>query len=223
MEHTHDQHTHTAEHFATETGGLPEVVEPQVIELADGDTVELSIAPVAKQIGDAKVRMLAYNGSVPGPTLRVREGSELVVDVVNQGDLEATVHWHGLRLDNRYDGTHETQEPIPVGGTFSYRIDVPRPGRLLVPPAHPRGLRPGAGSLRQHPRRPRRPGLLAAGTPRAAADARRRPASRTARSRLSAATRRPTRRWAASATSCSSAARPTSPDARSVARSSAST
>jgi FtsP/CotA-like multicopper oxidase with cupredoxin domain len=128
MKHTHEQHTHTGEHFATETGGLPDVVDSQVIELADGDTVELSIAPVAKQIGDAKVRMLAYNGSVPGPTLRVREGSELVVDVVNQGDLEATVHWHGLRLDNRYDGTHETQEPIPVGGTFSYRIEFPDPG-----------------------------------------------------------------------------------------------
>ena len=72
--------------------------------------------------------MIAYNGSVPGPTLRVREGSELVVDVVNEGDLEATVHWHGLRLENRYDGTHETQAPIPVGGSFSYRISFPDPG-----------------------------------------------------------------------------------------------
>ncbi|MDQ3874208.1 MAG: multicopper oxidase family protein, partial [Actinomycetota bacterium] len=60
--------------------------------------------------------------------LRVREGSEVVVDVVNEGDLEATVHWHGLRLENRYDGTHETQAPIPVGGTFTYRIHFPDPG-----------------------------------------------------------------------------------------------
>ena len=72
--------------------------------------------------------MIAYNGSIPGPTLRVREGSSLVVDVVNEGDLEATVHWHGLRLENRYDGTHETQAPIPVGGRFSYRISFPDPG-----------------------------------------------------------------------------------------------
>jgi FtsP/CotA-like multicopper oxidase with cupredoxin domain len=72
--------------------------------------------------------VLTYNGSVPGPTLRVREGSELVVNVANEGDLEATVHWHGLRLDNRYDGTHETQAPIPVGGTFTYRIQFPDPG-----------------------------------------------------------------------------------------------
>jgi FtsP/CotA-like multicopper oxidase with cupredoxin domain len=127
-QHTQEHHVHTAEHFATETAGLPEAVDPQVIDLADGDSVDLRIAPIRKRIGDEEVRMLAYNGSIPGPTLRVREGSELVVDVVNEGDLEATVHWHGLRLDNRYDGTHETQAPIPVGGTFSCRIEFPDPG-----------------------------------------------------------------------------------------------
>ena len=41
--------------------------------------------------------MLAYNGSIPGPTLKVRQGAEVVVNVVNYGDLEATVHWHGFR------------------------------------------------------------------------------------------------------------------------------
>ena len=100
----------------------------EVVELADGDEFELRIAPVAKRIGDATVRMLAYNGSIPGPTLAVQEGSEIVVNVVNEGDLEATVHWHGLRLENRYDGTHETQAPIPVGGSFTYRVEFPDPG-----------------------------------------------------------------------------------------------
>jgi FtsP/CotA-like multicopper oxidase with cupredoxin domain len=127
MEHTHD-HTPAEDRFPTATAGLPEAAATQMVDLADGEAVELRIGPVAKRIGDATVRMLAYNGSVPGPTLRVREGSELVVNVVNEGDLEATVHWHGLRLDNRYDGTHETQAPIPVGGTFSYRIEFPDPG-----------------------------------------------------------------------------------------------
>ena len=72
--------------------------------------------------------MLAYNGSVPGPTLRVAEGSQIEVDVVNEGDLEATVHWHGLRLDNRSDGTHETQEPIAIGGRYSCTVAFPDPG-----------------------------------------------------------------------------------------------
>ena len=129
--HTHDtHHAHgdTADLFPTETEGLPERVRPQVVELADGDELDLRVAPVAARLGDATVRMLAYNGSIPGPTLKVGEGSELAVNVVNEADLETTVHWHGLRLDNRYDGTHETQAPIPVGGSFSYRIEFPDPG-----------------------------------------------------------------------------------------------
>ena len=107
MEHD-DAHGDTGERFPTETRDLPQAVASQVVELGDGASFDLRIGPVAKRIGDATVRMLAYNGSIPGPTLRVREGSELVVNVVNEGDLEATVHWHGLRLDNRSDGTHET-------------------------------------------------------------------------------------------------------------------
>jgi FtsP/CotA-like multicopper oxidase with cupredoxin domain len=116
------------ETFPTETEGLPDARPSEVVELGDGDRFDLRIAPVAKRLGDATVRMLAYNGSIPGPTLRVRQGSELVVDVVNDGDLEATVHWHGLRLENRYDGTAETQRPMPVGGSFSYRLTFPDPG-----------------------------------------------------------------------------------------------
>ena len=97
---------------------------PEVVELADGDAVELDIGAVSKRLEDATVRMLAYNGSIPGPTLKVRQGSRVVVNVTNNGDHDDTVHWHGLRLANRYDGTHETQAPIPVGGSFSYRARV---------------------------------------------------------------------------------------------------
>jgi FtsP/CotA-like multicopper oxidase with cupredoxin domain len=106
----------------------------RTIELTDGDTFDLEIAPVTRQIGDATVRMLAYNGSVPGPTLRVRQGSTLTVHVTNRGDLETTVHWHGLRLDNRFDGTHQTQAPIPVGGEFTYQLQFPDAGAYWYHP-----------------------------------------------------------------------------------------
>lgn len=73
--------------------------------------------------------MLAYNGSIPGPTLHVDQGSEITVHVTNAGDIETTVHWHGLRLENRFDGVpHETQEPIPIGGSFSYSLQFPDAG-----------------------------------------------------------------------------------------------
>jgi FtsP/CotA-like multicopper oxidase with cupredoxin domain len=117
------------ESFPTDPSGLPEAGRPQLLELAPGDTLDLNIAPVAKRLGDSRVRMLGYNGSIPGPTLKVQQGSEIIVHVVNQGDLDTTVHWHGLRLENKYDGVpHETQEPIPVGGEFTYRIQFPDAG-----------------------------------------------------------------------------------------------
>jgi FtsP/CotA-like multicopper oxidase with cupredoxin domain len=133
----HDHHGHGAtqlEHLPTDTTGLPEATRPELVELADGDEFELEIAPVAKRIGDATVRMLAYNGSIPGPTLRIPEGATVTVHATNRGDLEATVHWHGLRLENRYDGTHDTQAPIPVGGRFTYEITVPDPGAYWYHP-----------------------------------------------------------------------------------------
>jgi FtsP/CotA-like multicopper oxidase with cupredoxin domain len=115
--------------FSREIEGLPEARRTESIQLRNGDELDVRIAPVANRIGDVAVRMLAYNGSIPGPTLRVDQGSEIVVHVTNDGDVDATVHWHGLRLENRYDGVpHDTQQPIPVGGTFTYRIRFPDEG-----------------------------------------------------------------------------------------------
>jgi FtsP/CotA-like multicopper oxidase with cupredoxin domain len=133
----HDHHSHGHTHtidLPTSIEGLPDARRPEVVELADGDEYELEIAPVRKQIGDATVRMLAYNGSVPGPTLRVTQGSTIMVHVTNRGDMDATVHWHGIRVENRYDGTHETQTPIPVGETFTYQVTFRDPGAYWYHP-----------------------------------------------------------------------------------------
>ena len=129
MQHDRMDSPTPADSFPTDPAGLAEASRPQLQELADGDTLKLRIGPVAKPLGDTTVRMLGYNGSIPGTTLKVAQGTEIVVHVENHGDLDTTVHWHGLRLENRYDGVpHETQAPIPVGGEFSYRIQFPDPG-----------------------------------------------------------------------------------------------
>jgi FtsP/CotA-like multicopper oxidase with cupredoxin domain len=126
-------HGHVAE-LPRETEGLLEAGPTKLVELTDGDDFELEIVPVKNRIGDATVRMLAYNGSVPGPTLKVPQGATITVHVTNHGDTEATVHWHGLRLENRYDGTHDTQAPVPVGESFSYQVHVPDPGAYWYHP-----------------------------------------------------------------------------------------
>src|SRR5262245_29213773 len=129
QQHAHADSPMSAESFPTDPSGLPEATRPALVELADGDDLHLRITPVAKRLDGTTVRMLGYNGSIPGPTLKVQQGSEVVVHVTNDGDLDTTVHWHGLRLENKYDGVpHETQTPIPVGGEFTYRIKFPDPG-----------------------------------------------------------------------------------------------
>ncbi len=114
--------------FPTDPTGLQGSRPTPVIDLADGEAFEMSIEAVAKQLGDTRIRMLGYGGSIPGPTLRVPEDAEILVNVTNRGDLDATVHWHGLRLDNAFDGTHETQKPMGIGESFTYRVHCPDPG-----------------------------------------------------------------------------------------------
>jgi FtsP/CotA-like multicopper oxidase with cupredoxin domain len=115
--------------FPTDTEGLSQDMPPRPVNLSDGDNYDLRITPVRKQINDAVVRMLAYNGSIPGPTLFVKQGSTVTVSTTNDGDVEATVHWHGLRLENRYDGVpEETQTPISIGDNYTADVHFPDPG-----------------------------------------------------------------------------------------------
>ena len=121
--------TTPADYFPTETEGLAEAAAPEKVELGDGDRLELEVTPVRKKIGDAEIRMLAFNGSIPGPVLVVDEGSEVEVVATNRGDIETTVHWHGLRLANEADGVPgDTQDPIQIGESYTCRVKFPDAG-----------------------------------------------------------------------------------------------
>ena len=96
-----------------------------MLRIHDGTGWDLRIGPVRKSLDDAELRMLAYNGSVPGASLHIDQGSDITVQVTNDGDAAATVDWHGLRLDNRHNVVrNEAQAPITIGRTFTYRLRV---------------------------------------------------------------------------------------------------
>lgn len=81
----------------------------------------------------------SYNGIVPGPEIRVRQGSRLRVAVRNDLLEDTTVHWHGVRLPNAMDGVpHVTQPPIRPGDTFLYEFDCIDAGTFWYHP-HLRG------------------------------------------------------------------------------------
>ena len=84
----------------------------------------LSIAPLSLEISPGVViRTLAYNGQIPGPLLRLKEGDPVLIDVINNSPHEDIVHWHGLRTDVLNDGAMEEGSPmIPPGKTLRYHL-----------------------------------------------------------------------------------------------------
>jgi len=77
----------------------------------------------------------SYNGAVPGPEIRLRQGEHVEIAVENRLDEETTIHWHGLRVPNPMDGVpHLTQQPISPGETFVYAFDVPDAGTYWYHP-----------------------------------------------------------------------------------------
>lgn len=79
----------------------------------------------------------AYNGMVPGPTIRVTEGDRVRVIVKNDMNESTGVHWHGLRLENEQDGVpFITQPPIKPGETFTYEFSALNPGTHMYHSHH---------------------------------------------------------------------------------------
>ncbi|HZA67270.1 MAG TPA: multicopper oxidase domain-containing protein, partial [Geminicoccaceae bacterium] len=77
----------------------------------------------------------AYNDTVPGPEIRVRQGERVRITVENQLGEETTIHWHGLRVPNAMDGVpHLTQPPIAPGESFVYAFAAPDAGTYWYHP-----------------------------------------------------------------------------------------
>jgi FtsP/CotA-like multicopper oxidase with cupredoxin domain len=82
----------------------------------------LEIAPFLLETSPKKhFQTIAYNGRVPGPLLRMRQGRPVTVDVHNRSADPEVVHWHGLYLPPAVDGAMEEGTPmIPAGGSARY-------------------------------------------------------------------------------------------------------
>lgn len=125
---------------------LPKTPDPSVIplarprrlvELADGDSLHLVSGLVRRVLGNRTLLMYGFNGQYPGPLIRVDQGSTITIHFKNELSLPTAVHWHGVRLDNRFDGVPGlTQEAVPPGGTFTYEVHFPDAGIYWYHPHH---------------------------------------------------------------------------------------
>ncbi|MFZ2621367.1 MAG: multicopper oxidase family protein [Minisyncoccia bacterium] len=115
--------------FSTNVPNGSVTTESQIVELKNGDTYNLTASIVKKVIAGNEVKMLAYNGSIPGPTIKVQKGAEITINFTNNTDVPTTVHSHGVRLDNKFDGVPlVTQKEVGVGESFVYKIKFPDEG-----------------------------------------------------------------------------------------------
>jgi len=79
--------------------------------------------------GNPETAIWGYDGGVPGPVLRVRQGEQLKVRLVNELPEGTVVHWHGMRLPNAMDGVpHLTQSEVASGASFDYIFRAPDAG-----------------------------------------------------------------------------------------------
>lgn len=112
-----------------DTASLEWAVPGEVVRIADGDTVALEARIVKRRIGGRVFVMYGFNGQYPGPLLRVAQDARIVVRFRNSIDMPSTIHWHGIRLENRFDGVPGvTQDAVPPGGEFIYEIVFPDAG-----------------------------------------------------------------------------------------------
>lgn len=123
------EHKERTESFPAKTAGTgAKVLSPRV--LADGTKeFRLTAKKVKWEVEPGKfVDAMAYNGVVPGPTLKVDVGDRVKVVVRNELPESTTVHFHGIPIKNDMDGVPDiTQPPITPGGTFTYSLTADRP------------------------------------------------------------------------------------------------
>lgn len=119
----------------SEIADLEQANQSSIVELKNGATFDLTASTVKKTINGVEVKMLAYNGQIPGPLIKAEKGSEITVNFTNNTDMESTIHSHGVRLDNKFDGVPDiTQDPVKIGDTYAYKIKFPDEGMYWYHP-----------------------------------------------------------------------------------------
>ncbi len=116
---------------------LASALRPALASAADSD-YRIKAAAAGADILDtngSKAAVWAYNGTVPGPVLRLRQGKPVRILVENDLPESTTVHWHGIRLPIAMDGVPGiSQPPILSGAAFEYEFTPPDAGTFWYHP-----------------------------------------------------------------------------------------
>lgn len=115
--------------YVSESKSPSEEENNKIYPVSNNATISINATVTLKEISGKKYRTYAYNSQIPGPLLKVKQGSVIFVNFTNKLDVETSVHWHGLRLSNKYDGApYVTQNPVMPGESFLYELRFPDAG-----------------------------------------------------------------------------------------------
>lgn len=100
------------------------------MEVLTGNTFTLTAKESMLHLDDNTMKTAwTYNGTVPGPQLRVKQGETVKILLQNQLPEPVTIHWHGLPVPNNMDGIPGiTQNAVKPGESFTYQFKVDVPG-----------------------------------------------------------------------------------------------
>ena len=114
---------------------LPEARPSEMVAMSDGDTLHIAVSMVRRTLAGHEMVMFGYNGQYPGPLIQAPKDATIIVEVTNEIRMPTTVHWHGVRIDNRSDGVPGvTQAAIENGESFTYEVHVPDAGMFWYHP-----------------------------------------------------------------------------------------
>jgi len=121
--------------FGMDLSMFAEARPSEIIDMADGDTLHMDASLVRRTIAGQEYVMMAYGGMYPGPLIRADRDAKVIVVFTNNIEMPTTVHWHGLRLDNAFDGVPGvTQDPVLTGESFTYELKFPDTGMYWYHP-----------------------------------------------------------------------------------------
>ena len=104
-------------------GQMKPPAQPAAIPQGKADYT-LRISPVSVELDRSHIiSTIGYNGTAPGPVLRMREGKPVSVEVINDTDTPELVHWHGMLIPPEVDGTEEEGSPfVPPHGRYRFQL-----------------------------------------------------------------------------------------------------
>jgi FtsP/CotA-like multicopper oxidase with cupredoxin domain len=134
-----DFHYHISRRgFLVATAGAALTARMRPARASAIDERQIKVGPAQARFSGAdkpSTAVWTYNGTIPGPTLHLRQGQPVRITVENGLDEDTTVHWHGIRLPNAMDGVPGlTQQPIKPGESSVYAFTPPDAGTFWYHP-----------------------------------------------------------------------------------------